>query len=108
MSNHIVRNSIGSLAEIAQQTPQLYRMLSQVAGQSRRRRTARIIQNGAWLGAGLVVGAGLAALLSPTTGAQVRRRLAYGAERVRGYVASRANGVANGVAHDSANGVVTS
>jgi hypothetical protein len=104
MSNHVVRNSLASIAELANHTPDLYKMLSRVAGQRRRQRTARILQNGAWIGAGLVVGAGLATLLSPTTGAQVRRQIANRAERVRRYVAPRVQAAAREVS----NGAVTS
>ncbi len=92
MSNQIVRNSIGSLTELANQAPHIYKMLSHVSGQRRRQRTARIAQHAAWLGAGLVLGAGLTTLLSPTTGAQVRRRLSDQAKRVRGYIAPAING----------------
>lgn len=104
MSNHVVRNSLASIAELANHAPDLYKMLSQVAGQRRRQRTARLLQNGAWLGAGLVVGAGLATLLSPTTGAQVRHQLATRAERVRRYIAPRAPAAIR----EASNGVVTS
>lgn len=104
MSNHIVRNSLGSLAELANHTPNIYKVLSQVAGQRRRQRTARILQNGAWLGAGLVVGAGLATLLAPKTGEQVRRQIADQAERVRRYVAPRAQAAAR----EASNGAVIS
>ena len=92
MSNQIVRNSIGSLTELANQAPQIYKMLSHVGGLRRRQRTARIAQHAAWLGAGLVLGAGLTTLLSPTTGAQVRRRLSDQAKRVRRYIAPAING----------------
>lgn len=92
MSNQIVRNSIGSLADLANQAPHIYKMLSHVGGLRRRQRTARIAQHAAWLGAGLVLGAGLTTLFSPTTGAQVRRRLSDQAKRVRGYIAPAING----------------
>ena len=95
MSNQIVRNSLGSLAEFANQVPNIYKMLNQVGSLRRRQRTARIARHAAWLGAGLVLGAGLATLLSPTTGAQVRRRLSDQAKRVRGYVAPAINGAAH-------------
>ena len=95
MSNQIVRNSIGSLAELATQAPQIYKMLSHVSGQRRRQRTVRIAQHAAWLGAGLVLGAGLTTLFSPTTGAEVRRRLSDQAKRVRGYIAPAINGAAH-------------
>jgi hypothetical protein len=95
MSNHNVRNSIGSLAELARQAPQISEMLSVVVGQRRRRRTVRIATNAAWLGAGLAAGAGLMMLLSPSTGAQVRRRIVDQAQRVRRYVAPKSNGAAH-------------
>ncbi len=37
----------------------------------------------------------LTTLLSPTTGAQVRRQLADQAKRVRGYIAPKSNGAAH-------------
>lgn len=92
MNNHIVRNSIGSLAQIASQAPHLYEMLGQVSSLRRRQRTARIAQHAAWLGAGLVLGAGITTLLSPKTGAQVRRQLSDQAKRVRGYIATKSDG----------------
>ncbi len=96
MSKHVVRNSIGSLAEIATQAPHLYKMLSQVGAQRRRQRVARVARDAGWLGAGLVVGAGLVALLTPKTGTQIRRRLSEEANRVREYIKPRANGAADG------------
>jgi galactokinase/mevalonate kinase-like predicted kinase len=95
MSKHVVRNSIGSLAAIATQAPHLYKMLSEVGAQRRRQRVARVARDAGWLGAGLVVGAGLVAILTPKTGQQIRRRLSDEAQRVREYIKPKLNGVAD-------------
>ena len=92
MSNQIVRSSIGSLSELVDQAPQIYKMLSRVGGLRRRQRTARIAHSAAWLGAGMVLGAGLATLFGPATGADVRRRLSGQAKRLRDQIAPAING----------------
>jgi hypothetical protein len=95
MSKHGVRNSIESLAEIANQAPHLYKLMSDVGAQRRQRRVARIARDAGWLGAGLVAGAGIVALLTPKTGPEVRRDISDQASRVREYIKPRVNGSAN-------------
>lgn len=97
MANQILRNTIGSLAELASQAPHLYGMLNQVGSLRRRQRAARAARAAGWLGAGLVVGAGAALLLAPKSGPWMRNRLAAEALRLRDYVAPRKNGAADGV-----------
>ncbi len=94
MNNHPLRNRIGSLADLAAQAPSLYQLMSHVGAQRRRNRAARVAQRVGWLGAGLALGAGLTTLLTPSTGAEVRRRLSARAQRVREYVAPKSNGAA--------------
>jgi hypothetical protein len=88
MNNHPVRNRIVSLADLAvAQAPQVYQLLNRVGIQRRRTRAALVAQRAGWFGAGIAVGTGLATLLTPTTGPEMRRRLSSRARRVREYVA---------------------
>lgn len=94
MNQHPVRNRIGSLAELAAQTPQLHQLMSLIGAQRRRRRASHLAQRASWLGAGLALGAGLTTLLTPRTGAEMRHQLSARARRLRDYVAPKANGAA--------------
>ena len=94
MSNHNVRNSIRSLAGFAAQSPHLYKMVNQLGEQRRRKRAGDAARQAGLLGAGLVLGAGLTTLLTPITGAEVRRRVSDQFTRVRDYIAPKSNGVA--------------
>ena len=94
MNNDPVRNRIGSLADLAAQAPNLYQLMNRVGAQRRRRRAASVAERAGWLGAGLALGAGVATLLTPNTGAEMRRRLSARAQRVREYVAPKSNGAA--------------
>ena len=102
MNDHQVRNRIVSLAGLAAtQAPQLYERLSRIGSQRRQRRQAvRVAQSAGWFGAGVVLGTGLAALLTPNSGPEMRRRLFSRAQRVRDYVAPKANGADTGEARD--------
>lgn len=102
MNEHHVRNRIVSLAELAAtQAPQLYALLGGIGRQRRQRRQAvRVAQSAGWFGAGVVVGTGLAALLTPNSGPEMRQRLFSRAQRVRDYVAPRGNGAATGEARE--------
>lgn len=92
MNRHPVRNRVSSLAALAAQAPNLYRLVNRVGAQRRRRRAASFAERAGWLGAGLALGAGVATLLTPKTGAEMRHRLSARAQRVRAYVAPRSNG----------------
>jgi hypothetical protein len=104
MNDHRVRNRIFSLADLAAaQGPQLVQLLSRIGGMQRRRRAARIARSAGWFGAGVAVGTGLAALLTPESGPEIRRRLSSRARRMREYVAPRApsgNGAGPGEAQE--------
>lgn len=94
MNTHHVRSRIGSLADLAAQAPNLYTLVSRVSAQRRQQRAGRVAQRAGWLGAGVALGAGLTTLLTPSTGAEMRRRLSARAQRVREYVAPKSNGAA--------------
>jgi len=94
MARHTVRNSIRSFADLAAQTPHLYRMVTHLGEERRRQRHARAARQAGMLGAGLVLGAGLTGLLTPNTGAQLRRRISDQAKSLRDYVVPRSDGAA--------------
>lgn len=95
MANHTVRKSIRTLTDLANQAPHLYKMVNHIGEERRRRRRASSTARHAGLvGAGLMLGAGLAALFTPVTGAQTRRRISDQAMRFRDYVAPKSNGAA--------------
>lgn len=104
MKHSILRDSIHSLADLAGHAPHLYQMVSTVGDQRRRQRTNRILRGAGWLGAGLVLGAGLTTILTPKTGAELRKALSDQATRVRHSLApessrtSRSNGAYRRVA----------
>ena len=100
MSKHIVRNSIRSLADLAAQTPHLYKVVSHFGEQRRRQRAGHTARQAGLLGAGLVLGAGLTTLFTPSTGAEIRRRLSERATRVREYIAPRSDDAARGSARN--------
>lgn len=94
MNNHPVRNRILSLADLAAQAPIVFQLLKRVGLQRRRARAARVAQRAGWFGAGIAVGTGLATLLTPNSGPEMRRRLSSRARRVREYVAPKNNDAA--------------
>jgi hypothetical protein len=102
MNDHRIRNRFVSLADLATQAPQLYQLLGRVGLQRRRARAARVARSAGWFGAGVAVGTGIAALLTPNSGPELRRRLSQRAQRVRDYVAPRENGEAPGKARERA------
>ncbi|MEZ4282739.1 MAG: YtxH domain-containing protein [Myxococcota bacterium] len=81
------RDWIGSLTDLALQAPDFYRIANAVGQLRRRRRAERLARGVGLLGAGALVGAGVAALLTPKTGPEIRRRISDQAGRVRDYVA---------------------
>ena len=92
MNNHRIRNRLGTLTDLAAQAPQMYQLLSRVRLDRRRTRAARLAQSAGWFGAGVAVGTGIATLLTPNSGPEMRRRLSKRAQRVRDYVAPKHNG----------------
>jgi len=87
MNERSMRRPTASLADLAAQAPGVVRLLGEVGRLRRRRRVARAAQGVGWFGAGLAVGSGLAALLAPISGRELRRRLASRARRAREYLA---------------------
>jgi hypothetical protein len=88
MTDHSIRNRIGTLAGLAAtQAPHVYDLLHRVGLQRRRNRAANVARSAGWFGAGVAVGAGLTSLLSNGGGQQLRERLSTQARRVRDYVA---------------------
>jgi hypothetical protein len=87
MKDRSTRNRIVSLADLAAQAPSVYRLLDQVGRVRRRRRATRVARSAGWFGAGVAVGGGLATLLAPNNGREMRRRLSSRARRVREYLA---------------------
>ena len=89
MANGIERmSSLAGLA--AAHAPNAVELLRWVGLQRRRTRLSRLAQGVGWFGAGLAVGGGLALLLTPQNGPELRRRLADQAKRAREYVAPAA------------------
>ena len=91
MNDHRARSRIVSLADLAAQAPSVYQLLNR-SGVLRRHRRARAVQRAGWFGAGVALGSGIATLLTPRTGPEMRRRLSDGARRAREYVAPKRDG----------------
>jgi hypothetical protein len=91
MNDHRILNRFASLADLAAQVAQRDQLLDRIGLQRRRTRTVRLAQSAGWFGAGVAVGTGIAALLTPNSGPELRRRLSSRAQRVRNYVAPKEN-----------------
>jgi hypothetical protein len=102
MNDSSTRNRIVSLADLVAQAPSVYQVLNRVARQLRRRRAARVAQSAGWFGAGIAVGTGLVALLTPNGVREARHRLSSRARRVREYLAPQESGAARTEASRSA------
>ena len=102
MNDHRIRNRFVTLADLAAQAPQMYQLLNRVGLQRRRTRATRVAQSAGWFGAGVALGTGIATLLTPESGPEMRRRLSKRARRVRDYVAPRENGEATEKAQERA------
>ncbi len=87
MTDGIERSTVSSLAALAAHAPNAAELLRWVGLQRRQSRTARWAQGAGWFGAGVALGGGLALLLTPQSGAEMRRRLSGQAQRVRDAVA---------------------
>jgi hypothetical protein len=94
MNDHRIRNRFVSLADLAVQAPQLIQLARRMGVQRRRQRAARAARQAGWFGAGIALGTGIATLLTPSTGPEMRRRLSARALQVRDYVAPKSNGAA--------------
>ena len=94
-----------TLANIAAHAPAWYELLHRVGLESRRSLALRSAQRAGWFGLGLVAGGGLALLLTPRTGPELRERLGEQAKRAREYVAPGDDGGSGRRAHRSAGAV---
>jgi hypothetical protein len=97
MTEGVRRNALSSLATIAANAPAGYEMLRWVGLERRRSRVARVATSAGWFGAGVALGSGLALLLTPHSGPEMRRKLSRQARRARDYVADEANGIGRSV-----------
>ena len=76
-----------TIANLASQSPKAYALLRRIGLERRRSRAIRAATCAGWLGAGFILGGGLAMLLTPRSGPAMRERLGEQAKRARDYVA---------------------
>lgn len=75
-----------ALSQIASSAPALYDLARKVGLDYRRVRALRTASRLGWAAAGIAVGGGVALLLAPRSGAEVRAQLATRAQRAKEYV----------------------
>jgi hypothetical protein len=76
-----------TISNLASYAPSAYEMLYRLGLERRRSRAMRAASCAGWLGLGMAMGSGLAMLLTPRTGHDMRERLGEQAKRARDYVA---------------------
>ncbi len=76
-----------TLSNLATYAPSAYDMLYRLGLERRRSRAMRAASCAGWLGLGMAMGGGIAMLLTPRTGHDLRERLGEQAKRARDYVA---------------------
>lgn len=76
-----------TLAQMTSQAPLAYELLRRVGLERRRSATLQAASCAGWLGLGIAIGGGLALLLTPRSGPEMRERLGAQARRARDYVA---------------------
>ena len=76
-----------TISNLASYAPSAYEMLYRLGLERRRSRAMRAATCAGWLGLGMAMGSGLAMLLTPRTGQDMRERLGEQAKRARDYVA---------------------
>jgi len=81
------RNLIMTLSNLSAHAPTAYHLLRQVGLQRRRSRARRAASAAGWVGLGAVLGGGMALLLTPRSGPQMREQLGEQARKARDYVA---------------------
>jgi hypothetical protein len=86
------KNALNTLATVAAAAPTGYELLRWVGLERRRSMAARAAMNAGWFGAGLAIGGGLALLLTPHNGPEMRRKLSRQARRAQKYVTEVTNG----------------
>ena len=77
-----------TISNLASYAPSAYDMLYRIGLERRRSRAMRAASCAGWLGLGMAMGSGLAMLLTPRTGQDMRERLGEQAKRARDYVSS--------------------
>jgi hypothetical protein len=77
-----------TLANLASHAPSAYDLLYRIGLERRRSRAVRAVSRAGWLGVGMAVGGGLALLLAPRAGSEIREAIGEKAKRARSYVAS--------------------
>jgi len=90
MYNH-ERNLMHALANASTRLPAAYELFRWIGMQRRRSRAARTARYAALLGTGALLGGGVAALVTPRSGAQLRSLLGSKARRARDYVTHEAS-----------------
>jgi hypothetical protein len=76
-----------TIANLASQAPMAYALLRRIGFERRRSRAIRATTCAGWLGVGLVLGGGLAMLLTQRSRLEMWERLGERAKRARDYVA---------------------
>jgi hypothetical protein len=79
-----------TLANLAAHAPAWYDLLNQVGLQRRQTLAYRAAARAGWIGLGVLAGGGLAILLTPRSGPEMRERLGQQAQRARDYVTPNA------------------
>jgi hypothetical protein len=91
------RRALDSLATFAAHAPRGSQMLRWMGLERRRSRAARAAASLGWFGAGVTLGGGIALLLAPSSGPELRRKLGRQAQRARKAVTEATNGTGRAV-----------
>jgi hypothetical protein len=86
MTHYDERNIMQTLVRAGTRLPAAYELLRWVGIQRRRSRMARTARYAGLIATGALIGGGIAALVTPQSGAQMRRLLGSQAKRAREYV----------------------
>ena len=78
---------IMTIASFASLAPQAYGLLHRIRPNRRRSRAHRVGSRAGWIGVGMAVGSGLALLLAPRSGPEMRERLGEKGKRAQDYLA---------------------
>jgi hypothetical protein len=80
------RPTIMTIANFASHAPKAYELLHRIGLDRRRSRAIRLASCAGWIGVGMAVGGGLALLLTPRSGPEMRERLGEQGKRARDYL----------------------
>ena len=75
-----------TIANLGTQALNIYDLMQRIGIHRRRSRALRLASSAGWIGAGMAVGGGLALLLTPRSGSEMRERLGERAKRARDYL----------------------